>query len=105
MITSQELLESRKAEAASKLISMGTGTTTPGFRNKTELSFTNIESENYRQYTFPGGEKVRIDAPIMLNVSKNGHRVFDEAGVSHYIPQGWIHLEWKAKEGAPHFVK
>jgi len=77
----------------------------PEFRNDTELKFVSIYSEEYREYTFPGGDKIRIERPRMLNVSKNGHRVFDEAGVSHYIPQGWIHLEWKAKDGAPHFVK
>ncbi len=75
------------------------------FRNLTDLKFVSIFSEEYREYTFPCGNKVRIDNPWMLNVSKNGHRVLDSAGVSHYIPQGWIHLEWKAKPNAPHFVK
>jgi hypothetical protein len=77
----------------------------PEFRNLTDLKFISIFSEEYREYTFPNGDKVRIDAPRMLNVSKNGHRVFDVSGVSHYIPQGWIHLEWKAKDGTAHFVK
>lgn len=77
----------------------------PEFRNLTDLKFVSIFSEEYREYTFPGGDKIRIEGPRQLNVSKNGHRVLDTAGVSHYIPQGWIHLEWKAKEGAPHFVK
>lgn len=76
----------------------------PVFNNGTSLMFTDISSEQYREYTFPAGS-IRIDNPLQLNVSKNGHRVFDEQGVSHYIPQGWIHLKWEVKLGQPNFVK
>lgn len=76
------------------------------FNNKSGLEFTDISSEEFRQYEFLGGDRVRIDAPLYLNVSKTGgHRVFDSKGVSHYIPLTWIHLFWKAKEGQPNFVK
>lgn len=75
------------------------------FKNNTDLKFTDISSEVYREYKFPGGDVVRIDNPVKLNVSKNGHRVWDQQLVSHYIPQGWIHLHWKVKVGSPHFVK
>lgn len=75
------------------------------FINKTDLQFSDISSEEYREYTFPGGDSVRINGPQMLHVSDNGHRIYDIAGQSHYVPLGWIHLEWKAKEGRPHFVK
>lgn len=75
------------------------------FINGTPLSFSDISSEEYREYVFPGGEIVKIESPLQLNVSKNGHRLFDAQGVSHYVPQGWIHLRWKVKSGQPNFVK
>jgi hypothetical protein len=65
--------------------------------------WTDIASEEYREYTFPKGEKVRIEKPQKLNVSASGgHRIVDSAGLSHYIPPTWIHLQWK---GEPNFVK
>ena len=63
------------------------------FHTKIPLS----EREEYRTYVFPGKEEVRIDNPQFLIVSDNGHRVFGEDGISHYIPHGWIHLYWKNK--------
>lgn len=72
--------------------------------NKTDKQFDDISSEQFREYTFAGGT-VRINKPIALHVSEGGHRVLDAGGVSHYVPLGWIHLQWKAKEGQPHFVK
>lgn len=78
----------------------------PAFKNATDLEFTEISSEQWREYHFLGGEKVRIDAPLKLNVSENrGHRIFDANGISHYIPPGWIHLKWQAKPDRPNFVK
>jgi hypothetical protein len=74
-------------------------------RNESDNKFTDISSEEYREYDF-GGDTVRIDAPLQLSVSSSGgHRILDAAGISHYIPAHWIHLYWKAKEGRPHFVK
>jgi hypothetical protein len=75
------------------------------FRNSTDLTFVDISSESWREYRFADGQTVRIEQPVKLNVSPdNGHRLFDAAGVSHYIPPSWIHLRWQAKEGAPNFV-
>lgn len=76
------------------------------FNNATDLAFTDISSEQWREYAFLGGDTVRIERPLRLNVSESGgHRIFDAKGVSHYIPAGWIHLQWVAKDGAPNFVK
>ena len=62
----------------------------------------NITSEEYRAYHFPSGDCVRINCPAALNVSDSGgHRVLASDGTSHYIPPGWIHLEWFA---SPAFV-
>lgn len=76
------------------------------FRNKSGLDFISIESEEFREYTFTGGQTLRILDPMWLHVSESGgHRVFDASGTSWYIPKGWLHLRWKAKAGEPHFVK
>lgn len=72
--------------------------------NESTNKFVDISSEEFRTYTFPQGA-VRIDYPQQLSVSPGGHRVFDGSGNSWYIPKGWISLNWKAREGQPHFVK
>lgn len=77
-----------------------------GFLNESGLDFVDISTEAYRVYEFPNGDRVRIDLPMKLNVSRSGgHRVYDESGESHYIPPKWIHLSWRAKDGNPNFVK
>jgi hypothetical protein len=69
------------------------------------IQFNDISSEEWREYDFGDGHTVRIDAPQKLNVSaRGGHRVSDAAGLSHYVPSGWIHLHWKARDGQPAFV-
>jgi hypothetical protein len=73
--------------------------------NATDYVFTDISSEAFRTYVFEEGETVYIDQPVWLSVSENGHRILDIHGVSHYIPVGWLHLYWEAKDGMPHFVK
>lgn len=60
-----------------------------------------ISMELFREYVFPGGERVKVDAPTTLMVSDNGHRVGDVHGISHYIPYGWIHLYWHNKPDRP----
>lgn len=71
--------------------------------NKTNssLDWKDISSEEYRTYIFPNNEKVTIDKPKTISISKNGHKIFDSEGLSHYIPYGWIHLHWK---GDPPFA-
>lgn len=73
-------------------------------RNDSKLKFNDISTEEVRIYVFPDIE-VKIENPIALNVSKvGGHRIVDAAGVSHYVPKGWVHLKWIPKKGASHFV-
>ena len=80
----------------------------------TNAEFDDISGEEYRTYEF--GEEQLLDGrvrpaqsitivhPQWLNVSKSGgHRLVDIMGCSHYIPCGWKHLFWKAKNF--HFVK
>jgi hypothetical protein len=62
-----------------------------------EIQWQDIRSELYREYTFSGGDKIRISKPCSLNVSDSGgHRIIDMNDESHYIPSGWIHLRFKA---------
>lgn len=69
------------------------------------LEFKDLSDEIYRTYEFPDGKIVKIYKPLKLNVSKSGgHRVLDEKGISHYIPAGWIHLQWKVKDGKSPFA-
>lgn len=78
---------------------------TTKFKNASDQKFTDISSEIFRQYTFPGGNVVRFDAPLFLSVSASGgHRIFDASGKSHYVPTGWILLTWEAKPDEPNFV-
>jgi hypothetical protein len=77
-------------------------------RNESKNNFVDISSEEYRVYTFAyegNLSEVKISEPLYLAVSNSGHRILDNSGISHYIPKGWFHLSWKAKEGEPHFVK
>lgn len=75
------------------------------FIDEANLSWNDISSEAYRVYQFADME-VRIDSPLKLNVSRSGgHRIFDAAGKSNYIPGGWRRLYWEPKVGQPNFVK
>ena len=77
-----------------------------GFNNSSDLIFDDIYSEAERIYNFGQKGFVKIKNPIKLAVSNSGgHRIFDATGTSHYIPHGWIHLSWTAKQGQPNFVK
>lgn len=70
----------------------------------TNLDFMDITTELYRIYEYPDGKTIKIKLPVQLNVSKSGgHRVLDNAGMSHYIPAGWRHLYWKVKPGMKPF--
>lgn len=76
------------------------------FVNKSGLEFSDISSEEFREYTWGDMFKLTINRPLRLNVSASGgHRIFTEDGNSFYVPSGWKCLMWKAKEGEPNFVK
>ena len=76
------------------------------FINESGLEFSDISSEAWRRYEFPGDVLVTIHGPLLLNVSKTGgHRIWDQAGISHYVPAGWVHLTWVSRPGSPNFVK
>jgi len=64
-----------------------------------DLEWKDISEESYREYTFLNGVSYKIVNPIALNVSDSGgHRIYDDKGVSYYIPYIWIALKWEGKE-------
>ena len=70
-----------------------------------DYDFKDITSEEFRVYRFPSGVVVKITNPQRIHVSASGGaRILDGQGVSHYVPTGWVHLFWKVREDAPHFV-
>jgi len=74
------------------------------FINKSDKEFIDISSEKYRTYVFPNNEEITIKSPLKLNVSENGHRIWN-GDISFFIPKGWICLYWEVKDGSPNFVK
>jgi hypothetical protein len=74
-------------------------------KNESEYTFFDVTSEEYREYVFIGLGTIKIDSPVAVAVSKSCHRVLDSAGISHFVPAEWQMINWKAKEGQPHFVK
>jgi len=73
------------------------------FKNHSSgLTFIDISSEKERNYFF-GEYGVVIYRPLLLNIGGSGHRIWDDQGVSHFIPNGWIHLFWTVKPGEPNF--
>lgn len=70
-------------------------------KNETELEFTDISSEKWREYHYRH-TTIRIENPQWLAITEKGHRILDGNEVSHYIRNGWKQIKW---EGNPHFVK
>lgn len=69
-----------------------------------KIKFNDIGAEEWREYHFPDGYVVRIEAPLWLNVSKSGgHRIMTVAGDSEYIPPGWRRLRWRTRDGRAAF--
>lgn len=73
--------------------------------NYGSYNFVDISGESYRTYKFPEGDTITIDNPVALAVSESGHRLFDNLGKCHFIPNGWRQLTWEVRPGEPHFVK
>lgn len=63
------------------------------------MNFKKIPNEEFRVYTFPDGNRVKIDKPQKLDVTENGHKIVDGNGNGHYVPYGWIHIFMKFTNG------
>lgn len=56
-----------------------------------------ISGESFREYTFPGGDVVRIEEVARIAVSDSGtHRIETKNGQKHIVPTGWIHITFSA---------
>ena len=54
-----------------------------------------ISSETFREYTFPGGEQIRINAPVKLWVRPSGsHCVIDKNGLTHWVSSKFLSITW-----------
>jgi hypothetical protein len=80
-------------------------------KNTSDRDFKDISTEKCRIYTYPGYVgaikedgidslintiDIIIQHPIGLHVSKSGHYIIDAKGSTHFMPNGFIHLLWKA---------
>jgi len=75
------------------------------FINESEREFTDISSEESRQYLFHDGMTLEIEHPQFLSVSASqNHYVVDVRGRVYVIPPGWKLLTWQTKPGRAHFV-
>lgn len=76
------------------------------FRNESGLKFTDISSEEWREYIYDYNKTIFIENPLKLHVSKSGgHRIFSAEGYSRYIAPGWLQIIWRSKDNEPHFIK
>lgn len=64
-----------------------------------DMEFVSIKDENYRVYEIPtehGIVELEIGNPEWLFVRPSGsHLVIDKCGITHYIPNTFIHLLWE----------
>ncbi|QIG73987.1 hypothetical protein PP935_gp212 [Rhizobium phage RHph_N34] len=72
------------------------------------VDISDISSEEFRIYEFlleglKEPQYVIIENPIALHVRESGsHVVVNSLGETTYVPTGWLHLTWRAKEGEDH---
>ena len=73
-------------------------------KNESGRTLKSIESEGWREYTYPGQSPMKIDNPIALSVSGSGHYVVDSEGVVNFFPNGFTRLRWQGKDNGPDIV-
>lgn len=61
-----------------------------------------ISVEQFREYVYPDGSKLRITGPKDLYIMPNGsHRVVDMGGITHRPTPGYLGISWKQSDGRP----
>ncbi len=74
--------------------------------NKSGLEFTDISSESYRVYLKDSSVVEKINEPIALYVSENGHGIVDSTGLHYFLHNSAFDvIKWKPKTGYLHFIK
>lgn len=74
-------------------------------------NWDDISLEQYRTYVYPNNVTYTINRPKLLHVKAkpegHSHRVVSETAggnvKSHYVPAGWIAIEWETVKGAAPF--
>lgn len=66
-----------------------------------------ISGETYREYVYPDGSVVHVDAPLELRVSASSlgghsHRV-KTIDTAYFVAPGWNAIRWQVKPGTPLF--
>lgn len=64
----------------------------------TKPVFTRIRGERARTYTFPGGDKVRIEGVTALCVRPTSHRLETKDGRKFIVPGKFLSIEIEATE-------
>jgi hypothetical protein len=66
-----------------------------------KLEFADVQNQRYRTYVFPSTNpgktvEITIAEPVKIAISNSGiHRIVDDAGKTHVVQPGWIHLYWE----------
>lgn len=75
-------------------------------RNETDIEFTDISSEQWREILYSNGNIDCIESPLYLGVSSSTLRIVDAEGNSWIIYKDKIdRIKFQVKDGAPHFIK
>jgi len=79
------------------------------FTDNLDLIFYDISEELYRTYIYPDGI-ITIEKPLAVCWKEeyrpfggSPHRVVDSQGTAHYLPAGWIGMEWQKDDNTPLF--
>jgi hypothetical protein len=69
------------------------------------MEFVSVKGQLYRYYDVPTGKggstvRIKVENPEWLFVRDSGsHTLIDAEGQTHYIPNYFVHIVWKNKEG------
>ena len=62
-----------------------------------------ISNEKWREYLVPAGGgamHMKINDPVSLAITEEGHEIKDSKGAIHEIPRGWLKITYLDKKYA-----
>ena len=78
------------------------------FQNADQYDWMDIGNEAWREYMFPGGDVVRVNAPQKLAVKRgpdgDSHRIICKDGSCHYIGYKWLAIRWVGYDAKPTYT-
>lgn len=70
-----------------------------------QAGFVDVSSEEWRRYDWPDSGTFHVDAPEGLDVLPDGgHCVVAADGTGHHVAPGWVRIQWRARDGQPHYM-